>query len=284
MVQGDLIPIALKRNSGLQEYTFIIVHFKGGNPDTGRKSFQPELKEIAEHLASKITAYIINFRDLFKPDTGATKNLDPENNLYKLIKSLVKYRDTNPIAYPSISKNFTYLSKPQEEQDVIAVFNQLIGIGIIKGIFIYSNSYNLMYDSIIELNYDESCIYNDANELGVRSDIQLGEPYHPMVLEYKFDFDALLREFDNGTKYASHIQLVVCWKVSGAYKEDYTLKSLLIEREGNTRVFFGATHKAFLPGKLNGATIELIILEDLINFLLHPDSEIANQKAKYGNT
>ena len=281
MPQGDLIPIALKRNSGLQEYTLIIVHFKFGNPDTGRKSFQPELKELAEELASKVTAYIINYRDLLRPDTGATKSLNPDKNRHEWIKRLESYRDANPIS-KGIGENFTYLSKAQEEQDVIAIFNQLIGMGKLKGIYFFSNSYNEMYDSLIELNYkDNSYLYSEQNPLGVRQDIDLNDPYHPMVLEYKFDFDALLREFDTKDKFANHINFVVCWQASKAYKENVILKSLLVGKEGNARTIYGATHQAYLPGKSDGPIFEVIILEELISFLTNREHEIANQKVKY---
>ncbi len=281
MPQGDLIPIALKRNSGLQEYTLVIVHFKFGNPDTGRKSFQPELKELADELASKVTAYIINYRDLLRPDTGATKSLNPDKNRHEWIKRLESYRDTNPMR-KGIGENFTYLSKAQEEQDVIAIFNQLIGMGKLKGIYFFSNNYNEMYDSLIELNYkNNSYLFSDENPLGVRQDIDLNDPYHPMVLEYKFDFDALLREFDTKDKFATHINFVVCWQASKKYKENVILKSLLIGKEGNARTIYGSTHQAFLPGKSDGPVFEVIILEELISYLTNKDTEIANQKVKY---
>jgi len=279
MPQGDLLQVSLNRQSGLQDYTFIIVHFNQGNPDTGRKNFQPELKEVAEKLSTRITELIISYRKLLRPDTGSTKNLGAEKDKQAWIKRLTQFRDTNPI--PRIHENFSFLSKAQEEQDVIAIFHQLIGCGILKGIHFFSNSYNERYDSLIELNYtNESYLYSENNPLGVRRDIDLNEPYHPMVLEYKFDFDALLRDFTKKDKFLTQIDFVVCWQASLAYNFNILLQPLLVEKEGSRRTIFGSTHVAYSSGK-DEPVFEILILQDLINFHLNKDAEIANQIVKY---
>jgi hypothetical protein len=280
MPQGDLLQVSLNRQSGLQDYTFIIVHFINGDPDTGRKNFQPELKEIAEKLATKITELIILYRKLIRPDTGSTKNLGAERDRQAWIDRLRQFRNTNPIP-PAIHENFSYLSQPQEEQDVIAVFNQLIGCGILKGINIFSNSYNERYDSLIELNYkDESCKYSESNPLGVRRDIELNDPYHPMVLEYKFEFDSLLRDFTKRDKFINQIDFVVCWNAPLIYNYSITFQPLLVENEGSRRTIFGATHVAYVPGNQE-PVFEVLVLEDLINFLIDKESEINRQKVLY---
>jgi len=51
MVQGDLSVIPLTSAIGYQSNTQVIVHFVEGSPDMGRKTFQPELKSLAEGLA-----------------------------------------------------------------------------------------------------------------------------------------------------------------------------------------------------------------------------------------
>ncbi len=51
MVQGDLSIIPLTSTIGYQANSHVIVHFADGNPDMGRKVFQPELKDLGEILA-----------------------------------------------------------------------------------------------------------------------------------------------------------------------------------------------------------------------------------------
>ncbi len=41
MPQGELITIPLTRSIGHQNQAHVIVHFQGGEPDLGRKGFQP---------------------------------------------------------------------------------------------------------------------------------------------------------------------------------------------------------------------------------------------------
>ncbi len=104
-----------------------------------------------------------------------------------------------------------------------------------------------------------------------------------MILEYKYDFDALLRDFDKGIKFHEHIDLVICWNTSGNYTKQFVLKSLLPDEEGNSRTIFGSTHRAFMPGMFAHAVFEVIILEDLLNYINNPDEEVFLQVAKYNN-
>jgi hypothetical protein len=102
-----------------------------------------------------------------------------------------------------------------------------------------------------------------------------------MVLEYKYDFDALLRDFEKSIKFPEHINLVVCWAAGGAYRKLLTLKSLLIDDGGTSRVIFGSTHSAYLVGQYAKPVFEVVILEDLYRFLLNPIEEAARQRLKY---
>lgn len=52
MPQGELCIIPLTSNIGYQNQSHIIVHFRGAEPDLGRKGFQPELQNLAERIAA----------------------------------------------------------------------------------------------------------------------------------------------------------------------------------------------------------------------------------------
>lgn len=282
MPQGEVITIPLKRYTGYQFNTLIIVHFKKGNPDMGRKTFQPELTDLAKEISVKITNTFIEFIEVLRPDTGSAKTLIPDREKYDWISRVVKYRENNQFASQAIHSNFSYLCKPQEEQDAVAVFHQLVGAGIIRGLSFYSTEYNDKYDGLFEYLYtDESFLFSEHTPLGVRTDIPLNTPSEPKVIEYKYDFSSILTEISKERKYFEHISLVVCWKATGNFTENLLLKSLLIEEEANSRTIFGSTHIGYLPGKLSKHEIEVIVLEELINFLTDREHESAHQKIKY---
>lgn len=283
MVQGDLSIIPLTSTIGYQANTHVIAHFTDGSPDMGRKVFQPELKELADKVAVRCVTIFKRYLQHLKPDTGAT-GAAPDRDLHEWKKAQEEYRNSNGLSFVAEGSKISLLSKPQQEQDVVALFHELIGRGVFRGYEFFSTSQHERYDSLFQLNYadeDLSRYSKSSNPLGV--DSSLGFPYlsEPRVLEYKFDLDALIREFSNETKYASHINLVVCWKAEKQWREKYYLNSLLVGDEGSARLSFGATHQAFPDSGGSQPDFEVIILEDLINFLIDPEGEIARQRIRY---
>ncbi|MNR27456.1 hypothetical protein D3C85_1447310 [compost metagenome] len=99
-----------------------------------------------------------------------------------------------------------------------------------------------------------------------------------MILEYKYNLDGLISDFDKEVKYARDIGLCVCWELGSQYKEHYSIESLLIGSNGGDRVFYGATHKVY---KDRSPEFEVICLHDLMKFLINPVDEEARQKALY---
>ena len=75
MIQGDLILIPLRSDTGHQHQCHIVVHFRGADPDLGRKGFQPELKEAAEAISVAIVNKLKKWKKLLKSDSG-TKALE----------------------------------------------------------------------------------------------------------------------------------------------------------------------------------------------------------------
>jgi hypothetical protein len=282
MVQGDLSVIPLTSEIGYQANSHIIVHFVDGNPDMGRKVFQPELQSLATKLAVRSVNTLKKYRQHLKPDTGSTR-VAPDKELHEYKKAQEQYRDENPLVLVANDRPSSITAVPQQEQDVIALFHELIGSSFLRGYRFFATSQSDRYDSLYCLDYKEGdgLIFNkDTNKLGVGSDFHPPYSSQPKVLEYKYDFDALVRDIEKELKFAKHIDLVVCWSAEKQFKERYYLNSLLIGDEGADRENFGATHQAFPTGS-NQPDFELIILEDLVGFLKDPDTELARQKQKY---
>lgn len=282
MVQGELSVIPLTSEIGYQANSHIIVHFVDGNPDMGRKVFQPELQQLATNLAVRCVNTLKKYRQHLKPDTGSTR-VAPDKELHEYKKAQEQYRDENPLVLKVHERAASLTAIPQQEQDVIALFHQLIGAQFLPGYKFFATSQSDRYDSLYFLDYaiDDRVQYErESNPLGVGSEFHPQYLSHPKVLEYKYDFDALVRDIEKEIKYAKHIDFVVCWSAEKQFRERYYLNSLLLGDEGAGRENFGATHQAFPTGS-NQPDFEILILEDLIGYLRDPDTELARQRQKY---
>lgn len=165
---------------------------------------------------------------------------------------------------------------------MVALLHELVGIEVVRGLKFFATSSNDRYDSLF------CCVYNDdsllflreGNRLGVSRDLPRPYTSEPKVLEYKYDFEALIGDFEKEEKYAKHVDLVVCWQASKGYREKFFLNSLLVGDEGTSRHFFGSTHQAYPIGGQN-AEFEVMILDDLLKYIADPVGEEARQKAEY---
>lgn len=279
MVQGDRLVIPLTSAIGYQANTHIIVHFSDGNPDMGRKAFQPELKVLAEELSKRVVDIFKRYISLMREDAGNPIQ-SASRELQQWLVTQEAWRSQNPLEYKIGDRSLAFLSAPQSEQDVIALFHELIGMGLIRGYGIYATSENLRYDSLILTDYPDQTYSFDikSNRLGVAlPHINNGES-GAMILEYKYSMDGLIADFDKEEKYPRDIGLCVCWELGSSYAEHYSIESLLIGSNGGDRVFYGSTHKIY---KERTPEFEVICLHDLMKFLLKPEDEEARQKALY---
>jgi len=174
---------------------------------------------------------------------------------------------------------------PQQEQDVVALFHQLLVLKVFRGYKIYATSQNETYDSLFAFDYGAEKLRFSVsdNPLGVNERLLDHGETDPKVLEYKYDFDGLVEDFENNSKSAQHIDQVVCWSVGKEYKDSFYLKPLLIGDEGGERQFFGSTHQVFSEssGQMH---FEVVVLSDLLKYLLDPQREEARQRVHYADS
>jgi len=283
MVQGDSSIIPLTSTIGYQANSHVVVHFTDGNPDMGRKVFQPELKDLADDLAVRAVNVFKRFLQNLKPDTGA-QTITPDKELHDWIKSQEAHRDRKPYTFVHATTRLSLVSTPQQEQDVVALFHELVGAQILRGYRFFGTSQNDRYDSLFFMDYsaDDGVLFNaTAQRLGISRLFKLPYTTEPKVLEYKYSFDSLVDDFEKEEKFAKQINLVVCWNSGSHYKSKFYLQPLLVGDEGSSRQIFGATHQAFATGSQTVPTFELLILEDLLNWLQDPTTEEARQKLAY---
>lgn len=290
MIQGELVVIPLTSNTGYQNQAHIVVHFRGADPDLGRKGFQPELKEAAELISVAIVNRHKQWRvKLLKADTGTKPNIQKELALHEWIKQQEEHEGAHPLVITN--KNFfapineiSITSVPQSEQDVIVLFNQLVAGGVIRGIRLLATNQVTQYDGIFKFSVKEP-ISNHVfdkmiNPLGV------DELHHvspnisaPKVLEYKFSLDALMREFENGEKHEKEVHLAVVWDLGAEWKKKYEALSLLDLENIHQRDFHGLTHVM----SSGNSSFYVICLKELIAYLNDVDGVQPYQKVAYGD-
>jgi hypothetical protein len=289
MIQGELIVIPLTSNTGYQNQCHIVVHFKDADPDLGRKGFQPELKEVAEKISVAIVNRFKKWKRLLKADSGVRPDIAKEIELHEWIKEQEKHELEMPLLLTN--KNFfapvneiSITSQPQSEQDVIVLFNQLVAGGVIRGIKLLATSqvkqYDGVYKFVVKEPFDNHEFNKEVNPLGVEElHFKAEHTSAPKILEYKYNLDALIREFENEYKSERDVHLAVTWEMGGEWKKNYDVTSLLDLDNLHHRDFHGLTHV------LNSGTTRFyaIALKELIEYLNGVDDVQEYHKKTYGD-
>ena len=248
----------------------------------GRKTFQPELKNLADGLAVRVVSIFKRFLTHLRPDTGG-QVITPDKQLHEWKRFQENHRDHAPLSFAHDAVRVALVSTPQQEQDAVALFHELIGAKVLRGFRFFGTSQSDRYDSLFFMEYsgEDKILYDSkANRLGVSRDYPLPYSTEPKVLEYKYSFESLVGDFEREEKFAKQIDLVVCWNVGTNYKSKYYLQSLLVGDEGSSRKIFGSTHQAFATGQ-SVPDFEVVVLEDVLNWLRDAAGEEARQKRMY---
>ncbi|WP_279496896.1 hypothetical protein [Aeromonas veronii] len=289
MTQGELISIPLTSNIGYQNQCYIIVHFKDADPDLGRKGFQPELKEAAEKVSVAIVNRFKKWKKLLKSDSGVKPDIAKEIELHEWIKAQENHAEKHPLVLTN--KNFfapineiSITSEPQSEQDVIVLFNQLIAGGVIRGINLLATSqvkqYDGVYKYVVKEPFENHVFDKENNPLGV-DELHFNSEHisPPKILEYKYNLDALIQEFESEYKNEKDIHLAVAWEMGSEWQKNYEAISLLDLDNLHQRDFHGLTH--ILD---SGTTrFHVVILKELITYLNDVDGVQEYHKENYGD-
>lgn len=290
MPQGELLIIPLTKNVWYQNVTHIVVHFEKADPDLGRKGFQPELQQLAQHLGAAVVKRFQVWRKLLKKETGAPPDIVTEKNIHDWIRDQEEHEKNNPL---TISRQDVFLptkepaitSKPLNEQDVIALFNQLLAGGVIRGVRIMATSQHRQYDGIFRLclkePFENYTFDKQSNPLGIeRSMTNQAYLSEPRILEYKYSFDALIEEIGKEEKNERQIKLIIAWEMGKNWPNRYEITPLLHLDNVHHRYFHGCTH--IIRDSVTGDTVfPAIILSELIEYINDPDSVQAYQEATY---
>jgi len=290
MPQGDLLIIPLTRNIGYQNVTHVVVHFNQADPDLGRKGFQPEVESLAEHIGMAVVRSMLAWNALLKKETGAPPDIVGLKNIHEWIREQEDHEKHNPLVIarkdvflPTSEPSLT--SIPSCEQDVIALFNQLLAGGVIRGIKLMATSQHQQYDGIYRFHLTkpfENHIYDESrNPLGVLEEsAKDGYISAPGILEYKYSFDGLIEEIEKGEKNERDVQFLVAWKIGSKWPGRYQIVPLLHFDNLQHRYFHGGTH--IVKNAMTGDTVfPLVILDELIDYINDPNAVQKYQEDQY---
>jgi len=293
MPQGETMLVPLKRYTGRQNQVHFLIHFENYTPDLGRKGFHRELSDFAKSVAQKLLeSQIAKLNKCMRANSGASPDLARELAIGAWKNEMLGHESNRPLKLTS--KHFfipiervSITSAPTREQDVIALFHQLIAGGVIRGLNIMSTNERFIYDGLFKIAFDlkpDIYLYEQhENPLGVSQevvDLLSGTTTPPRVLEYKFSLDGLIEDFDSHTKNIKDIDLCIAWETGRTYPERYGMTSLLLPENVDQRQYHGVTHILY-DIETGAKHCELIILSELIQYLNAPEETAELQRAKY---
>ncbi len=263
----------MTNNIGFQNLAHVIVHFENAEPDLGRKGFQPEAVRVAEKLAvSAVTALRGHYALLRKP--GGAKEYDDELKLETWKQNQLTHEKQAPLVISGSglfmpTEQLPIRSEPVVEQDVVALFNQMLSSGIVRGLQLISSSQYKQYDGLFRIKMEqpfEKFILADGNPLGIDAEYFIaGEALESVVkvLEYKYTVDGLVEELQSEVKAVEDVDLVVAWELGEKWRQMFDVTSYLDEDHVHHRRMHGATH-SFTHSMTGNHAFEAIVLKDLV--------------------
>lgn len=290
MPQGDVIQVPLTKYIGRQNQVHFLIHFQNYTPDLGRKGFSKPLVDFASDLAKAVIQNKVPpLRSHMKRDTGAAPDMQRQMALTEWKTEMAAHEEKNPLVVESEhffhpTKKISITSVPTREQDVIALFHELLSGGVIRGMRILSTNERSTYDSLCRISYEDGRelleYEEERNPLGIASvvlDGLHGKNTDTRVMEYKFSLDGLMGDLDSLEKNIRDLDICVAWEMGESYQEQFSVQTLLVPENIESRQFHGATHH--LQNADSGAhEVTLIILKDLVEVLVDPEAAYQRQR------
>lgn len=289
MPQGLPLTIPMTNNIGFQNLAHVLVHLENAEPDLGRKGFQPEVVKVAEKLSvSAVTAMRRHYGLLRKP--GVAKAYDDELKLDTWKQAQVQHELQFPLVVKGMglfmpTEELPIRSEPMVEQDVVALFNQMLSSGIVRGMQLISSSQYKQYDGLYRVRMEapfDKYILAQKNPLGIDREHFLDKEVLGTVvkvLEYKYTIDGLLEEIQAEVKAVEDVNLVIAWELGSNWRQMFEVTSYLDRDHVHLRTMHGATH-SFTHAMNGNHAFEAIVLKDLVSYLQDPSAEESRQRAK----
>jgi anti-sigma regulatory factor (Ser/Thr protein kinase) len=244
--------------------TWLTYQLHGVEPDMGRKDFPPDLHDFLQISEERVANEIARLSKPFlriaprpsQPTNGSY--VEPAVKAYERLK-----KPLVPARIPDIGE-ISFRTIPESENDVISLFSELVGLGVLrhlKPVFFSGFDY---YDSFFE--YVPSDVDPRVKER-LPGETEIDRRDSSGVAEFKFQGASLLDDIVSEKKRWEDMRFLVCW-TTGKESVQKAGDEITFQQVGSPvdRRFHGVTHLARL--KTGGArTIFVISLSDLLNTL-----------------
>lgn len=246
---------------------FILLDVDQLEADIGRKSLEKRVTNLANLIADTFHNTFVEFFDALKPAPRERRE-DEERELEDLLNAAI----TDGTAIDLPRAHLAVLKEPREEQDVVALFFNLMGTGYLKGYRFYSTKIARQYDGVgyFELNKNNDILYDVAsNPLGIPEELFAGQSRKASTqrnfIEFKISTDDLIRDIKNGDKQLRDIKWLICWKKGNRHaSEGISIDEILEENQRGHREFYGITD---IMRDATGTSVYVIRLQKVIEIL-----------------
>ena len=142
---------------------------------------------------------------------------------------------------------------PKYENDVIALFFELLGKGYLKGYQNFGLSQMDTYDARFVIKQTE----DESTPLPPSHDGQLS------IVEFKIEADLLFREFETRDKDPRDLKLVIAWKEGSLSSTQFYFENIEYSRHHPNNVYPGVTR--YLEDTISGTQIQVLLLESVVD-------------------
>jgi hypothetical protein len=237
---GEHKRIDFKFRSGDFNRFFILINMENLKSDIGRKSLGEDIEEFANFFANSIQKQFTDNDDCLAPWTDVDEE---EESVLEDLQEEAFDREDLPLDYLHFKKI------PKEEQDVIALFFDLLGLEKIKGFKVYSTHASRKYDGIgmFHINKSDDIIYDkETCLLGVSEEKfkkDVIKSKKKCFIEFKYNSDYLVKDVRNGYKRLQDIKWLVCWEIGDRHiGEGISIIDITEPSRINSRDYHGVTH------------------------------------------
>jgi hypothetical protein len=241
---GEMRELSFKWRTGDYNRFFVLIDVENLHADIGRKSVPSDLKRLGNEIANELHEDFVDYSDALRREPSRYEE-EEAVELEQLITRVFQYPDLEGAK----ELDLQVIKIPHEEQDVVALFFDLLGAGYLKGYQVLATKVSWKYDSIARflLTYDESAVYHPINNpLGIPSEKFVeGVKRSPerSLMEFKFSSDGLIRDILQEVKKLSDIRWLVCWEIGDLHKrEDFEIIEITSEDQKHHREYYGTTH------------------------------------------
>ncbi|MDQ5807041.1 MAG: ATP-binding protein [Actinomycetota bacterium] len=233
---------ALTHRGFYVDRVWMLYHFKQVEPDLGRKDFPAEVLEVVRFTEEAVANDLIRKGQPFLRPTPRGRRPSPDTFVEPAVKATQRLEE--PLTPASLDGfgEIAFGGTPKEEQDVVALFNQLIGMGVLP-------NYKPVYLSGVD-DYDGFFHYRpghtpDPVQDRMPGEMQLDDRDKRGIVEFKLHGSELLDNIVSGVKRWEEMDLLVCWEVGQTSRTLAGDRIDFIEAESPIeRRYAGVTHLA----------------------------------------